>query len=52
MKAVKPDILAELSEAGIVKARNKDWEIAEEIFKALSGLYPDAPEPLIDLAVM
>lgn len=52
VKAVKPNILAELSEAGIVKARNKDWEIAEEIFKALSGLYPEAPEPLIDLAVM
>lgn len=52
VKAVKPRILAELSEAGIIKARNKDWEVAEEIFRALSGLYPDAPEPLIDLAVM
>jgi Flp pilus assembly protein TadD len=52
VNAVRPSILPELSEAGIVKARNKDWEIAEEIFRALSGLYPDAPEPLIDLAVM
>jgi tetratricopeptide (TPR) repeat protein len=52
VKAVKPGILEELSEAGIIKARNKDWEIAEEIFRALAGLYPDAPEPLIDLAVM
>lgn len=52
VKAVKPKILAELSEAGIAKARNKDWEVAEEIFRALRGLYPEAPEPLIDLAVM
>jgi tetratricopeptide (TPR) repeat protein len=52
IKAVKPDILAELSEAGIAKARNKDWEIAEEIFLALAGLYPQAPEPLLDLAIL
>ena len=52
VKAVRPGILAELSEAGVVKARNKDWEIAEEIFRALAGLYPEAPEPLVDLAVM
>jgi tetratricopeptide (TPR) repeat protein len=52
VKAVRPAILSELSEAGIIKARNKDWEIAEEIFRALAGLFPEAPEPLIDLAVM
>jgi tetratricopeptide (TPR) repeat protein len=52
VKAVKPDILAELSEAGIAKARNKDWEIAEEIFLALAGLFPEAPEPLLDLAIL
>jgi len=52
VKAVRPTILAELSEAGIAKARNKDWEIAEEIFRALAGLYPEAPEPLLDLAIL
>lgn len=52
VKAVRPEILAELSEAGIAKARNKDWEIAEEIFLALAGLYPEAPEPLLDLAIL
>jgi tetratricopeptide (TPR) repeat protein len=52
IKAVKPGILAELSEAGIAKARNKDWEIAEEIFRALAGLSPEAPEPLLDLAIL
>ena len=52
VKAVRPEILAELSQAGIAKARNREWEIAEEIFRALSGLFPGAPEPVIDLAVM
>jgi tetratricopeptide (TPR) repeat protein len=52
VKAVRPSILNELSEAGIAKARNKDWEIAEEIFRALAGLYPEAPEPLLDLAIL
>jgi tetratricopeptide (TPR) repeat protein len=52
VKAARPSILGELSEAGIAKARNKDWEIAEEIFRALAGLYPEAPEPLLDLAIL
>ena len=52
VKAVRPGILAELSEAGIAKARSKEWEIAEEIFRALAGLYPEAPEPLLDLAIL
>ena len=34
----KPNIKTELSEAAILKARNEDFEIAEEIFDALRGL--------------
>ena len=52
VKAVRPGIKVELSEAGIAKARSKEWEIAEEIFLALAGLYPEAPEPLLDLAIL
>ncbi|MDA8426957.1 MAG: tetratricopeptide repeat protein [Treponema sp.] len=52
VKAVKPDILVELSQAGIAKAQARDWEIAEEIFRALAGLFPAAPEPLLDLAIL
>lgn len=50
--AVKPGLLEELSEAGIVKARNRDWAVAEEIFRALGGLYPERGEPLLNLAVL
>ncbi len=50
--AVKPDIFTELSGTGILKARNGDLDVAEEIFRALSGLSPDAPEPLLNLAIL
>jgi len=50
--AVKPGIFVELSETGILKARNGDLEVAEEIFKALGGLAPEAPEPTLNLAIL
>ncbi len=50
--AVKPGIFAELSETGILKARNGELEVAEEIFKALRGLAPAAPEPMLNLAIL
>ena len=39
--SVKPNIKQELSEAAILKARNEDFDIAEEIFAALRGLDPE-----------
>ncbi len=50
--AVKPDIYAELSDTGILKARNGDLDVAEEIFLALCGLCPENPQPLVNLAVL
>jgi len=50
--AAKPGLFAELSETGILKARNGDLDVAEEIFKALGGLAPDAPEPTLNLAIL
>ena len=37
----RPDIKKELSEAAILKVKNEDFEIAEEIFLALQGLDPE-----------
>jgi tetratricopeptide (TPR) repeat protein len=51
-RALKPDLLAQLSDAGVAKAQAKDWDVAEEIFLALAGLYPESPLPLLDLALM
>ncbi|MBQ6780734.1 MAG: tetratricopeptide repeat protein [Treponema sp.] len=37
----RPDIKKELSEAAILKAKNEDFELAEEIFSALHGFDPE-----------
>ncbi|MFP4383235.1 MAG: tetratricopeptide repeat protein [Spirochaetia bacterium] len=50
--AAKPDIVTELSETGVIKARNKDFPVAEEIFLALNGLLPENPAMLINLALL
>lgn len=50
--AVKPDIVDELTETGVFKARNQDFAIAEEIFLALSGLLPENPKPDLNLALL
>jgi len=52
VKTLRPGLLAELSDAGIAKAQSREWEVAEEIFLALAGLYPEAPEPVLDLALL
>ena len=50
--AIEPDIARTLSSAGIVKAQNRDWELAEELFLALVGLEPNNPRALLNLALM
>jgi len=52
IQTVKPGIFTELSETGILKARNGELDVAEEIFKALGGLMPTAPEPFLNLAIL
>ena len=50
--AARPGINEELTEAGIFKARNGDIDLAEELFLALIGLFPDSPDPLVNLALI
>jgi Flp pilus assembly protein TadD len=50
--AVKPDIVEELTQTGVFKARNEDFAIAQEIFLALSGLLPENPKPDVNLALL
>lgn len=52
VQAVKPEVFTELSETGILKARNGELDVAEEIFKALAGLAPSSPEPVLNLAIL
>ncbi len=50
--AVRPSIVDELSETGVLKARNRDFEIADEIFRALAGLLPEDDRPLLNQALL
>lgn len=47
----RPDIKKELSEAAILKAKNEDFEIAEEIFLALQGLDPEDKAITLNMAL-
>ena len=41
LTTVKPNIKTELTQAAILKVKNEDFDIAEEIFTALRGLDPE-----------
>ncbi|MCF7927975.1 MAG: tetratricopeptide repeat protein [Spirochaetales bacterium] len=49
---VKPDIIQELTEAAIFKAKNGDQELAEEMFRALKNLQPEDPRSRLNLAML
>jgi Flp pilus assembly protein TadD len=49
--AVKPEIKAEFTHVGILKARNGDSVVAIEIFRALEGLFPDDAVVRMNLAL-
>lgn len=48
---VRPNIKKELCEAAILKAKNEDWDLAEEIFLALNGLDPDDAAIILNMAL-
>jgi Flp pilus assembly protein TadD len=50
VRAAKPSITGELTEAGIIKAHNGDFALAEELFLALTGLNPDDTSAALNLA--
>ncbi len=50
--AVQPGINEEMTQTGIIKAGNKDYEIAEEIFRALANYKPDIEQNLTNLALI
>ncbi|MFP4113339.1 MAG: tetratricopeptide repeat protein [Spirochaetota bacterium] len=50
--AATPTIIEDLTETAIIKSRNGDLEIAEEIFLALKGLQPNDQRALVNLALL
>ena len=51
IKKVKPNIKKELCEAAILKTKNEDFDLAEEIFLALIGLDPDDVALTLNMAL-
>lgn len=51
IKQVKPDIKKELCEAAIIKTKNEDFELAEEIFRALHGYDPEDKAIILNMAL-
>ena len=47
----RPNIKKELAEAAILKARNEDWELAEEIWQAVHGLDPEDKAIILNMAL-
>lgn len=48
---VKPEIKKELCEAAILKTKNEDFDLAEEIFLALLGLDPEDDAVILNMAL-
>jgi tetratricopeptide (TPR) repeat protein len=50
--SVKPDIMAEFTETAILHAKNGNFVSAREILTILLSLFPAAPEPLLNMALV
>lgn len=51
IKKARPDIQRELTEAAILKSKDEDWELAEELFMTLHGLEPENPVTALNTAI-
>ena len=51
LKKAKPHIKSELCEAAILKTKNEDFDLAEEIFLALHGFDPDDEAIILNMAL-
>lgn len=52
IKAVRPNIVEELTDSAIFKSTEKDFMLAKEIFLALTGLEPQNRRNILNLAVL
>lgn len=51
LEGIRPNIKQELCEAAVFKARNEDFDIAEELFQALRGYAPDDVAVILNSAL-
>ena len=51
LKKIKPNLKKELCEAAILKTKNEDFDLAEEIFRALIGFDPEDVDIMLNMAL-
>ena len=51
IKNARPNLKKELGEAAILKAKNEDYDLAEEIFRALRGFDPEDMTIVLNMAL-
>lgn len=51
IQEARPNIVKELSEAAILKTKNEDWELAEEIWQAVHGIQPENKAIILNMAL-
>lgn len=51
IKKARPNIFKELTEAAVLKTKNEDWDLAEELFMSVKGLDPENPGTILNLAL-
>ncbi|RQV98498.1 MAG: hypothetical protein EH225_13115 [Calditrichaeota bacterium] len=52
VKAVRPNIIVDLTNSAVIKAQDRDFDLAEEIFLALYGLDKSNKVSLLNLALL
>lgn len=52
VKHFRPNIINELTDSGIIKSKDKNYILAEEIFLAIQGIEPDNQRNKLNLAVL
>ncbi|MCI5522645.1 MAG: tetratricopeptide repeat protein [Spirochaetia bacterium] len=51
IKKVRPNLKKELAEAAILKTKNEEWDLAEEIWMSLHGLDPEDKAIVLNMAL-
>lgn len=52
IEEIQPNIVADMTQTGIFKARNQEFELAEEIFRSLVNFAPDQESTFVNLALV
>ncbi len=51
IKKARPNLFKELTEAAVLKTKNEDWDLAEELFMSVKGLDSENPATILNLAL-